>query len=423
MLASVPVCVCVRVWQNSMLKNLNILAESKGYTKQGQPQPRQRIPLKRSMTASSLPRGQGNAGGGGKRRSADQSPALVPRERLGGRGGGGRSTAAGTRSSGKSVRVAADEKEVADGSYARLEELDEEDEQGVQDELDVGRVTPLSGIVIGSGEALSAQPSVAGSRSRSEATYDSNMAVFTPAGQPSRRRAFFPAGDTPVLVEETMDDGSVRVIVAQDTMAAVQHMQQQAEQQRHTDEANSSSISIAAQARHKRDEEPLDAISSFAAKLLDFNSHSSSNNSKEHDADTHAAHDAQLAKQQPQHASQLAHSQTHRPHDEKPHSSRPSHSGQQHSHSHSHSTPSDDSQLSEARAAAAQRGSSRRQRAVHHSETQTATPTPQSGTSNTSGDSDESSEEEEEAEEVEEEEDMPHSNRMTGLPLIPGFPS
>ena len=272
--------------QNSMLANLNILAESKGYTKQGQPQPRQRIPLLRSMTSAALPRNGAKQNSKGGR--ADTSPAMLRREssarrtraaqaRSNGQADGARQAGQG-RHGGKG-RGAADDRKVAEGAYGRLGDVDEESEDDEVAELHAGPTTPLSAIVVAGqhNSTLSAQPSVVASRSRSEATYDSSMAVFTPAGQPSRRRAFFPAtSETSVLVEETMDDGSVRVIVAHDTMAAVQHMQQQAEQQRHTDEAHSSTQAAAAHANTKREaDEPLDPISNFAAKLLDFNSHSS----------------------------------------------------------------------------------------------------------------------------------------------------
>ena len=316
--------------------------------------------------------------------------------------------------------MAADERKLADGAYGRFEGLDEEDEQDVQDETDVGgRATSLSDIVVAaSTDSLSAQPSVAGNRSRSEVTYEADMAVYTPAGQPSRRRSFFPAGDTSVLVEETMDDGSVRVIVAHDTFSAVQHMQQQAEQQRHTDEAHHTSSANAAQAHHKRDaEQPLDPISSFAAKLLDFNSHSSSSSSsgasKEHDGDGHG-HETQHSK----------------PHLTRPHSHKQQHEekGRSSWTATQHHTHADDDQPSGVRPAhrskaeqpSSNNGSSFTQqpRPPHTSDTRRSGT--RAGTDESS--SGESSEEESAEDDEEEEEELPHSNRMTGLPVIVGMP-
>lgn len=363
-----------------MLKNLNILAESKGYTKQGAPQPRARIPLKRSMTAAALPRGKG-----ARQSAADKPPTVPQRDRMKASKAGGK--AASSKAGKKVVRLRApgeEEKEVqevADGAYARLEGLDEEDEDDVRDELSLGssRHAPPrhSPVLLASAESLGAL-----SRSRSEATYSSSMAVFTPAGQDSRRRAFFPSasasassaarpsvGSTPVLVEETMDDGSVRVMIAHDTLAAVQHMAQQAEQQRHTDEANSANRDSAASAQQKRDEEEpaLDPISSFAAKLLDH----SFGHSKEQDDE------------QPQHPHQHPHQH------------------EQHSHSHSHSRAH-----SHEHDGSASNGAAQRRASVQSS----------SSSDSQSGDSSGESDEEEEEEDTPRE-DMPRSSHT----VVPPF--
>ena len=217
---------------NEMLKGLTILAEQKGYSNQpGTPRAAPKIPLKRSQTSAALLQK--------KKGSAQQSPALVPRERMGGvakkKGGAGdRKKAPSTPSgTGKKKRVTmadAARTQAArggdDSAYVTLSDI-EEDGGGLPSP---SARTPSSSSSTTTRLPSSIEPTFA-ARSQSAATWNpsDDMAIFTPAGADARRKGGFFAQQqsrAPVLVEEMMEDGTIRVTIASDREAAVQHLEQ-----------------------------------------------------------------------------------------------------------------------------------------------------------------------------------------------------
>ena len=270
---------------NEMLKGLTILAEQKGYSGQpGTPRQQPKIPLMRSQTSAHLYN---------KKKGTQSSPAMLPRERVVPKKGSASSTPSGSSGKGASRGSGADRARSAmqragsnDSAYVALPDLQEEDENAEDDDYDdveqkaggSARRAPVTHFDTTKEPRISSAEPGYGSRSRSAITYSTQdeMAIYTPLA--SERRAFFPTaspGSEPVLVEETMSDGTIRVTIASDRQAAVQHIEQLEKDQ---DDGKAYDDRMQGEKRDREDIEveearQADPFSTFVNKLLSSADH------------------------------------------------------------------------------------------------------------------------------------------------------
>ena len=264
---------------NEMLKGLTILAEQKGYSGQpGTPRAKPKIPLKRSQTSAGLMVKKGGT---------QQSPAMVPRQRPTAAKKRAKQplTPLGTGSKKKRVTMADAARTQAaragtDSAYVDLSDIEED-------------AVPSPAAADSNNKPLlitSAEPTFA-ARSRSAVTWgpsDEDMNIFTPAAADARKKGFFAQNRAPVLVEETMDDGTIRVTIASDREAAVLHLEQL---NKEFNEGKAHDEKMEGEKRDRQDEEGeverhAAPFSSFVSKL--FGSADSAGKGKEDDADEHS---------------------------------------------------------------------------------------------------------------------------------------